>query len=86
MISLVNAYARGNQALAKTAVNGAATPMCCRRSKPCSTRTERGTQPKSSVAKKQRPEKRFLLWFNGNGIPERYWIPTATLVEWQVHS
>ncbi len=20
-------------------------------------------------------EKRFLLWFNGNGIPERYWIP-----------
>ena len=22
--------------------------------------------------------KRFLIWFNGNGIPERYWIPTAT--------
>ena len=21
-------------------------------------------------------ESRFLLWFNGNGIPERYWIPT----------
>ena len=21
------------------------------------------------------PEKRFVLWFNGNGIPERYWIP-----------
>ena len=21
---------------------------------------------------------RFLLWFNGNGIPERYWIPTET--------
>ena len=21
---------------------------------------------------------RFLLWFNGHGIPERYWIPTAT--------
>jgi hypothetical protein len=20
-------------------------------------------------------EKRFVLWFNGNGIPERYWIP-----------
>jgi hypothetical protein len=21
--------------------------------------------------------KRFVLWFNGNGIPERYWIPTT---------
>jgi hypothetical protein len=21
---------------------------------------------------------RFLLWFNGNGIPERYWIPRET--------
>src|SRR5258708_32878512 len=21
-------------------------------------------------------ETRFILWFNGNGIPERYWIPT----------
>ena len=21
------------------------------------------------------PEKRFVFWFNGNGIPERYWIP-----------
>ena len=23
-------------------------------------------------------ESRFLLWFNGNGIPERYWIPETT--------
>src|SRR6476646_9899905 len=23
-------------------------------------------------------ESRFLLWFNGNGIPERYWIPRET--------
>src|SRR5580693_8399739 len=21
-------------------------------------------------------EKRFVFWFNGNGIPERYWIPS----------
>src|SRR5438874_10854064 len=21
-------------------------------------------------------ESRFILWFNGNGIPERYWIPS----------
>ena len=23
-------------------------------------------------------ERRFVLWFNGNGIPERYWIPDET--------
>jgi hypothetical protein len=23
-------------------------------------------------------EPRFLIWFNGNGIPERYWIPSET--------
>jgi hypothetical protein len=23
-------------------------------------------------------QKRFVLWFNGNGIPERYWIPSTT--------
>jgi hypothetical protein len=23
-------------------------------------------------------ETRFVLWFNGNGIPERYWIPSET--------
>jgi hypothetical protein len=23
-------------------------------------------------------ESRFVLWFNGNGIPERYWIPSET--------
>src|SRR5438045_8123765 len=23
-------------------------------------------------------ESRFLIWFNGNGIPERYWIPDET--------
>src|SRR5260370_9703789 len=25
-----------------------------------------------------KPQTRFLLWFNGNGITERYWIPTTT--------
>jgi hypothetical protein len=23
-------------------------------------------------------QKRFVIWFNGNGIPERYWIPSST--------
>jgi Protein of unknown function (DUF1552)/TAT (twin-arginine translocation) pathway signal sequence len=27
----------------------------------------------------ERPlESRFVLWFNGNGIPERYWVPVET--------
>ena len=25
-----------------------------------------------------RPETRFVLWFNGNGITERYWMPAGT--------
>ena len=24
------------------------------------------------------PESRFVLWFNGNGVTERYWIPRQT--------
>jgi hypothetical protein len=27
---------------------------------------------------------RFVLWFNGNGIPERYWIPAETGTEYQI--
>jgi hypothetical protein len=27
---------------------------------------------------------RFLLWFNGNGIPERYWVPAETGVEYDL--
>ena len=23
-------------------------------------------------------ESRFVFWFNGNGIPEKYWIPSET--------
>jgi hypothetical protein len=29
-------------------------------------------------------ESRFLLWFNGNGIPERYWIPSTTGPEFEL--
>jgi hypothetical protein len=36
-------------------------------------------------AKKQAPiAKRFVLWFNGNGIPERYWIPDRTGPDYDV--
>jgi hypothetical protein len=30
----------------------------------------------ATTAKAQAVESRFVLWFNGNGIPERYWIPS----------
>src|SRR5262252_3222987 len=26
---------------------------------------------------------RFVFWFNGNGIPEKYWIPEETGTEFQ---
>lgn len=29
-------------------------------------------------------ETRFVFWFNGNGIPERYWIPTETGPDYQL--
>src|SRR5687767_10229309 len=35
------------------------------------------TKAAASVAKAASPiETRFVLWFNGNGIPERFWIPS----------
>jgi hypothetical protein len=29
-------------------------------------------------------QKRFVIWFNGNGIPERYWIPSNTGTNYDV--
>jgi hypothetical protein len=29
-------------------------------------------------------ETRFVLWFNGNGIPERYWIPTVEGPDYEI--
>jgi hypothetical protein len=29
-------------------------------------------------------ESRFLFWFNGNGIPERYWIPSETGADYEM--
>jgi hypothetical protein len=29
-------------------------------------------------------ETRFVLWFNGNGIPERYWIPTEQGADYEI--
>ena len=45
-----------------------------------STGTAYAATPQTAAAKAAVVEKpietRFVLWFNGNGIPERYWIPT----------
>ena len=29
-------------------------------------------------------EKRYVLWFNGNGIPERYWIPSRVGADYDI--
>ena len=29
-------------------------------------------------------ENRFVFWFNGNGIPERYWIPSQTGADFEL--
>src|ERR1051325_6580761 len=34
--------------------------------------------PNPPAGKDSPIETRFVLWFNGNGIPERYWIPDET--------
>jgi uncharacterized protein DUF1552 len=40
-----------------------------------------------NTAKKAQPfERRFVLWFNGNGIPERYWIPERTGADYDITS
>ncbi len=36
------------------------------------------TRDTASAATEAPIENRFVLWFNGNGIPERYWIPAET--------
>src|SRR3954468_16924886 len=37
-----------------------------------------GTAYGAEGAAQKAIESRFVFWFNGNGIPERYWIPTET--------
>ena len=37
-----------------------------------------GTAYAAGASERERAiETRFVLWFNGNGIPERYWIPAT---------
>jgi hypothetical protein len=32
----------------------------------------------TAYAANKKIESRFVFWFNGNGIPEKYWIPSET--------
>ena len=38
----------------------------------------------SAGAAESQIESRFVLWFNGNGIPERYWIPAETGADYRM--
>ena len=52
----------------------------------CSIRPARPTpqKPSAGIGSQQAPVKRYVLWFNGNGIPERYWIPTEEGVDYDM--
>src|SRR5690349_14175978 len=53
-----------------------------------STGTAYAATPKTAAANAavvEKPiESRFVLWFNGNGIPERYWIPTEEGTDYEL--
>jgi hypothetical protein len=51
-----------------------------------STGTAYAAAPAWSKTKETPIESRFVLWYNGNGIPERYWIPTETGSDFQLPS
>ena len=38
----------------------------------------------ATAANRAAIDSRFLLWFNGNGIPERYWIPRETGADYEL--
>jgi Protein of unknown function (DUF1552) len=43
-----------------------------------------GTAYAAETAESKTIGKRFVIWFNGNGIPERYWIPSNTGTDYDV--
>ncbi len=48
-----------------------------------STGTAYAATPETTGAAKP-IESRFVLWFNGNGIPERYWIPSEEGADYEI--
>ena len=51
-----------------------------------STGTAYAAEAGSAVKTEAPIANRFVLWFNGNGIPERYWIPTETGPDYEITS
>src|ERR1700709_1563606 len=49
-----------------------------------STGTAYAATTASSAAAAKPIETRFVLWFNGNGIPERYWIPAEEGTDYEL--
>ena len=45
---------------------------------------ERHCVRRDREAPPRRSRSRFLFWFNGNGIPERYWIPRETGTDYEL--
>src|SRR5258708_31772687 len=43
-----------------------------------------GTAYAADAATAKPIESRFVFWFNGNGIPERYWIPSETGADYRL--
>jgi Protein of unknown function (DUF1552) len=43
-----------------------------------------GTAYAAGAAAAAAVQPRFVFWFNGNGIPERYWIPTAVGADYEL--
>jgi len=43
-----------------------------------------GTAYAATLAAARAIQPRFLFWFNGNGIPERYWIPTEVGADYEL--
>jgi len=63
-------------ALSGTAINVGLPPLVAMFN---SHGTAYAAAPGSAAKIVEKPiESRFVVWFNGNGIPERYWIPSKT--------
>ena len=68
----------GGMGVAGAAVRIGLPPLACMFNSSGTAYAARSTESTSA------PDTRFVLWFNGNGIPERYWIPRAEGAEYRL--
>jgi len=85
MISLMSGYAPAiklpPRRLLKSAAVAVGLPPLEAMFNPNGTPFAAETKRRDAAARSQT---RFVLWFNGNGITERYWIPTTTGPDYEV--